>query len=135
MTEIIIRPGEHDNPRIILPNTDTPYDPNVAQDHTDQKFLASGKIPLPGDRRRMTDIFMRNPKFVECPGCGSTNRFRLIADDHPEGDAMVQFVCDKCKTLWPVLQMHIPNMNDAIANKLGLVIPEVIIGGDDDEDY
>jgi hypothetical protein len=146
MTEIIIRGDNRNAP--ILPNhpseSNAPvrYDPNIAQDHTGIGFRANPRRGYKsGDPRTDCTILMTNPKELQCPndGCGS-REFRIIADDSSAGaSGLVQFVCarPRCKNLWPVLQMGQPQVNDILAQRMGLVIPDLRIMatlGDDDDD-
>lgn len=147
MPEIIVRGGD-DTPRPLLPNHEgetTHYDPRVAQDHTGIKFNARARRGYKtGDPLTDCTVLMVAPNFVQCPGDGCGSReFRIIADDsHHASGGLVQFVCARpgCQTFWPILQMGQPQVNDALARRAGLIVPdaptmsalEVLLGGDDD---
>jgi hypothetical protein len=110
-----------DRPCIALPDGSC-YDPDQAQDHTGMTFAATARNPR-RDPRRDPRNFMREPAWLVCPRCGS-EIFRVLAEDHPMGDGMMQLYCPKCHDAWPVLQMHQPQMNNAIAKQLGLPLAE-----------
>jgi hypothetical protein len=95
------------------------YDPDQAQDHTGQLFLSRGK-PGRRDPRRDPRNFMRDPAWLQCPECRSTENFAILAESHPMGDGMMQIYCSRGHAVWPVLQMNQPQMSNAIAKQLGL---------------
>jgi hypothetical protein len=94
------------------------YDPDIAQDHTGVTFGARPK-PLRRDPKRDPRNFMKSPAWLQCPHDG-TETFRILVEDHPRGDGMMQLYCPKCHDAWPVLEMHQPQMNNNIAKQLGL---------------
>jgi hypothetical protein len=110
--------------QIILPNGDI-YNPDIAQDHTGMTFAATAKNPR-RDPRRDPRNFMRSPAWLACPNCKS-EVFRVLVEDHPRGDGMMQLYCPKCHDAWPVLQMQQPQMSNAIAKQLGISVPDPAI--------
>jgi hypothetical protein len=113
------------NDRIILPNTGTAYDPNVAQDHTDQQFRTSAQLPEKTRRDPKFDaaLLMKAPAWMKCPGCGSAERWRVLADSSPESDGLIQLHCG-CGQMTPVLALGQPQVTNYIARKLGISVPD-----------
>jgi hypothetical protein len=129
MTDIIVK-NDPARPDLILPNHEgrTPtYDPRVAQDHTGLKMQARARRGYKsGDPLTDCTILMTNPQDLHCPECGS-GEFRIIADDsHNASGGLVQFCCARarCGTAWPILQMGQPQVNDIIARRAGLIVPD-----------
>jgi hypothetical protein len=94
------------------------YDASKAQDHTGVTF---GSLPKPPrrDPKRDPRNFMRRPAWLQCPRCKSES-FRVLTEDHPQGDGLMQLYCPVCHDAWPVLQMQQPQMSNHIARQLGL---------------
>ncbi len=127
MTGIIIKPGKGDNP--ILPNTGDQYDPNVAQDHTDQRFSTRAALPEKAKRDPKYDpgLLMKSPAWMGCPTCREVDRWRVLADSSPDGDGLIQLYCGKCGSQTPVLAMGQPQVSDYIARRLGIHVPDPLV--------
>lgn len=124
MTGIIIK-KDRSRPDIPLPNEEGVYDPDRAQDHTGVRFNARGKSKqgARGDARYDPEKLMQSPADFECVGCGAKDRFRIIAENHPLGEPLLQIRCAKCKHRMPVMRMGVVDMNDYIAKTTGLILP------------
>ncbi len=141
MVDIIIRPDR--KPGRLLPNHTgeiTHYDPSVAQDHTQVNMAARPRKGWKsGDPLTDASVLMTRPAFLQCPGCGG-KEFRILADDSADASGgLVQFICSRPKCqLWPILEMHQPQVNDLMAQRIGLVVPkmdlEINTWLDDDDD-
>lgn len=138
--DIIIKPDRPPGPAVPNhPGETSLYDPRVAQDHTDLKFLAKPRRGWKsGDPLTDASVLMTKPTFLECPGDGCKSReFRILADDSADASAgLVQIICGKCRVLWPVVELRQPQVNDLLAQRLGLIIPDLRIQttlGDDDD--
>lgn len=68
--------------------------------------------------------YFRDPKLFVCSTCGS-NTWIIFADDDPRsGMIMIQCANDRCRATVPPCEMRKPQMNDDIARKTGLVLPD-----------
>lgn len=140
--DLIVRPDREPGPALPNhPGESDRYDPRVAQDHTGLKFGAKPRLGYKsGDPLTDCTVLMTKPAFLACPACGG-KEFRVIADDSAEASSgLIQLLCAgrRCRNLWPILQLHQPQVNDILARKLGLILPEpglkieTLLGDDDD---
>jgi hypothetical protein len=123
--DIIIRPDKE--PGRLLPNHTGPsdrFDPNVAQDRTGIAMSARPrKGHKSGDPYTDASVLMTKPQFHKCPECGN-HEFRIVADGAADAvSGLIQIICGRCKTLWPILELHVPQVNDLLMRRLGLAIP------------
>lgn len=111
-----------DRSPLILPNSGRAYDPNVAQDHTGVQFQTRGTEDSRAARRDPKydpSLFIKDAAWFTCQRCLRSNAFKILTETNPRGDGCSQIVCD-CGMLFPVLQFSQPQVNDAIARKLGI---------------
>lgn len=111
---------------LVNPNTGRPYNSEVAQDRTGMLLNARprGEAQVKGDPRYDIRVLAKNPTKLECVNCGK-DEFFIFLDSHPQGMGAAQFRCknSRCKTVSPVFQLKVPDMNDFRARQMGLMIP------------
>lgn len=127
MVDIVLRPEREPGPPLKHHTGETErYDPAVAQDHTDLRMSARPRKGYKsGDPLTDATVLMRNPAFLQCPVCSGLE-FRILADDSADASSgLVQFVCARPRcNLWPILELHQPQVNDILARRLGLIVPD-----------
>lgn len=74
------------------------------------------------DREKILKLYFRNPKVQACVNCGEAEKFIAYVDDHPES-SMMMLHCLKCGNCTPPFELHKPQMNDWLANQLGILAP------------
>lgn len=112
--------------KIILPNTGTQYDPNIAQDHTDQRFSTQAAAPEHTRKNPKYDpgLLMKRPAWMVCAKCKSADHWRILADSSEDGDGLIQIYCGKDGSMTPVLALGQPQVTDYIARKLGITVAD-----------
>lgn len=76
---------------------------------------------------------LRKPGQFRCPECNGET-FWVIGDEAPTGLIVLQCAAPRCHNLFKPMEIHVPQMDDAKAKELGLVVPNPNLGGSIDFD-
>src|SRR4051794_11878119 len=97
------------------------FRPDVLSDNTGTTFQGAPRNARDG--QRMIQSLMVKPEKLQCPKCWG-DKGVIIADAHPPTGLMA-FVCAGrgCGATTPPIGAHNPQMQNATARKLGLILP------------
>lgn len=96
-------------------------------DNTDVPHLTRVKYSSKEGNKFLQQYF-RKPDIAECGHCKG-REWWIWADDDPRS-GMVMFVCKSCRRVVPPVELRKPQMNDDIARKTGLILPDPWLSSD-----